>query len=855
MNSFLLHFTFSENAGISRQREPVRFGVPIQSGGLINTNRLALLDNSTQKTLENSHINSVSSWPDGSCQWLEISTVLDIDAGQSKTLALVVDTEQLPLENYAEPDTLTQTTVSGVGHRLDSDGSVKLEKGGSVVQLSFFVTDTTGKRVIIKLESQHEMQHDSCLQQIIFKGVAPSHSSLANMQFTVRLSHHFHSDILDLHICIHNPTAAKHVNGLWDLGDPNSIDFRESGVIIDYVNSSEKWLELHSDNGFNNYSFQNSLKLNQLASGGDNGSSAVHMNKHGKVEVLSNGFELELDGNNCLNGKRAEPIVSAMLDDAVLRIHLSDFWEAFPTAISSMPGRTEVQLHAGTEVSNHELQPGERSTKMLTLGFDEKTTNAQKSWLANRLTMPVIEAGELCIADSILQHALADLTALDKSLLNLVVDPDIFLHKREVIDEYGWRNFGDVFADHESLYVASGDKPLVSHYNNQYDLMLGFGLQYLRTMDSLWLRLMNDLANHVNDIDIYHTELDRVEYNGGLFWHTNHYQDAHTATHRTFSVKHYNEKQPWGTSGGVSAEHCYTGGLALHYFLTRDATSAESVLKLARWISSNMDGDSCLLGRLHSIAKFELRNIIKCVRRRSVVQFQYPFTRATGNFLNACLDSYAVSGDRQWLTKADFIVENTFHCDDEIASRDLENIEGTWFHTIFLQAVVRYMVVKLELGEADAAYVHSKHAYLHYLHWMAENTVPYLENPSVLEFVNDTWAAQDIRRHGLLIAAANLDSKNEEYFLSKANQYKDHIVQTLGGSDTLSFTRIQAIILQNISLCAPMESDQITIEHEELSGVVQKTVLGECLSAAKKIGHGLRNFHWKSEYRWLRSRF
>jgi len=61
------------------------------------------------------------------------------------------------------------------------------------------------------------------------------------------------------------------------------------------------------------------------------------------------------------------------------------------------------------------------------------------------------------------------------------------------------------------------------------------------------------------------------------------------------------------------------------------------------------------------------------------------------------------------------------------------------------------------LAEAGTAFVYSKHAYLHYLYWMAENTVPYLEYPSVLDFVNDTWATQDIRRYGLLIDAANLD--------------------------------------------------------------------------------------------------
>ena len=29
---------------------------------------------------------------------------------------------------------------------------------------------------------------------------------------------------------------------------------------------------------------------------------------------------------------------------------------------------------------------------------------------------------------------------------------DTFEHKREVIDEYGWRHFGDIYGDHEAVF-------------------------------------------------------------------------------------------------------------------------------------------------------------------------------------------------------------------------------------------------------------------------------------------------------------------------------------------------------------------------------------------------------------------
>ena len=80
---------------------------------------------------------------------------------------------------------------------------------------------------------------------------------------------------------------------------------------------------------------------------------------------------------------------------------------------------------------------------------------------------------------------------------------------------------------------------------------------------------MNELAAHVIDIDIYHTDRDKAAYNGGLFWHTSHYVDAGTldATAPT-------RAQPGVGGGGPANEHNYTAGLLLHYLLTGDRAVA-----------------------------------------------------------------------------------------------------------------------------------------------------------------------------------------------------------------------------------------------------------------------------------------
>src|SRR4029453_3378944 len=156
-----------------------------------------------------------------------------------------------------------------------------------------------------------------------------------------------------------------------------------------------------------------------------------------------------------------------------------------------------------------------------------------------------------------------------------------FHAKREWADEFGWRHFGDLVADHEWAFLPQGQW-LVSHYNNQYDALECFALQFLRTGDYRWRELMADLARHTRDIDIYHTVGDKGAYNGGLFWHTAHYVDAGTSTHRTY---------PEGSSGGgPSSEHNYNAGLMLHYFLTGDAASRDAAIGLGQWVLDMEDG-------------------------------------------------------------------------------------------------------------------------------------------------------------------------------------------------------------------------------------------------------------------------
>ena len=78
-----------------------------------------------------------------------------------------------------------------------------------------------------------------------------------------------------------------------------------------------------------------------------------------------------------------------------------------------------------------------------------------------------------------------------------------FFAKRERVDEYGWRNFGELFADHE-VWLYGAHEDFHSHYNNQYDPLAGFARQFALSGDQRWYELMHDLARHVLDLSLIH---------------------------------------------------------------------------------------------------------------------------------------------------------------------------------------------------------------------------------------------------------------------------------------------------------------------------------------------------------------
>jgi len=616
-------------------------------------------------------------------------------------------------------------------------------------------------------------------------------------QFSCRLHFFAASSRVMIEFTLRNPRPALHPGGLWDLGDPGSLVFSGLSFRIPLLDDAVEEITCSVEPGREPVRCLNlagGLSVYQESSGGANWQSPVHRDHTGQVPLRLRGYELSLGNGAVSRGERATPLVWCGARDSGIAAVVPHFWQEFPTAIAANRSEINLELYPARFAGKHELQGGEQKT--FTIHLDFACSAVGLDWARAPLTVSVApeehrRAGIL--ADLPLS---GEVGGRSSDLIDwFIPDPLELVRKREVIDEYGWRNFGELYADHEAAHHR-GNVPFISHYNNQYDPCAGMYRKFFSTGNPVWGRLAADLARHVLDIDLYHCDVDREEYNRGLFWHTDHYIDAGLASHRSFSREHLKVKDPRFCGGGPGAEHCYTTGLMLHYFQTGDPAFRDAVITLADWAVRSLAGPFTVLAAM----KRGMRYIAQLRQGNGTRPLfpRYPFTRGTGNTINACLDAYEVGGGDRFLKRAEELIRGTLHPDDDIAARNLLKAEVAWSYTVLLVAVAKYLNKKCELGQFDASYAHARASLLAYAEWMQLHEYPYLEKPEILEYPNETWAAQDLRKSVVFYYASRYASPEwREAFVERGKYFFAAASQELSRHVSSRFTRPVALMLQN----------------------------------------------------------
>jgi YetA-like protein len=772
---------------------PVSCGIPWPRGALRDCIHLALRDIYDRRIPLQAR--SLDRWPDSSLRWILLDWHAETEAApyrlgvtddaplqpqnamtvRSNGSAVTVDTGTAQFEIHANSQfPFRSVRVSGVP-AIDA------------ARTSFAVEDENGRQFVPHVTAIRIQEPGPLRAQVHVHGKLRSSYSEELADFESRLHFYANSAMVRFELTIRNPRKAAHPGGLWDLGNDGSIYLRDASLTIAMPDVAASAIRCSQHFGAPFEILPCPLELYQDSSGGPNWKSSNHLNRRHDVPNTFRGYRLKAGAVERL-GERATPALSLTAGDCTLGVTVPSFWQNFPKAIEATSDSVVLRLFPRQYADVHELQGGEQKTHDFAVLLGSSGSDAAEQALAwFRAPAVVAATPEWYCASAALPYLTPKADDPNVGYLKLVdaaiEGPNTFEHKREVIDEYGWRHFGDIYGDHEAVF-QKGPTPLVSHYNNQYDAIAGFAHQFLRSGDKRWFQHMNELAAHVIDIDIYHTDRDKSAYNHGQFWHTFHYVDADTGTHRSYP------KAAKVCGGGPANEQCYTTGLMLHHFLTGSPASRESALGLARWVIDMDDGD-------RTVFRWLARGDTGLASKSRTFDYHGP-GRGAANSIAALIDGHRLSGDAAFLAKAEQLIRRCIHPADNVPARNLLDAENRWFYTMFLQSLGRYLDHKAERGELDRMYAYARASLLHYARWMADNEYPYLDKPEILEYPTETWPAQDIRKSDIFkIAAKHATNEERDRFLNRSEFFFRYAVEKLSTMPTRSLARPVVLLLSN----------------------------------------------------------
>ena len=223
------------------------------------------------------------------------------------------------------------------------------------------------------------------------------------------------------------------------------------------------------------------------------------------------------------------------------------------------------------------------------------------------------------------------------------------------------------------------------------------------------------------------------------------------------------------------------------------------------------------------------------------------------------MDRYAVLDDISDIKKCAHIIKYTVSPNDCIAQRQLHNVEATWFYTVFFQAVCRFITIKEKLKQTDNEYAYAVSALTHYVNHMLDHEHAYLDKPEILEFPNETWTGQDLRKLCLFAFAKPYMPTLAQAIEQKKQSLQHQIIDRLSNTEENQTTRVLCLMMQNMNFDAYENAAAPTTDllkalsqkrHEKEQGALNNSssefsVKTENLTTF--ISHTLRNFSLSKE--------
>ena len=236
--------------------------------------------------------------------------------------------------------------------------------------LTLRLTDTRGRVRAVRLPVGNE--------DAVFDGTLGLLRFEANLHVIPELQR------VRLELTVHNPRRARHRGGLWDLGDPGSVLVRELSLEVSLADTGStgndrnhvEWIEAPGDDV---QQTDGRLEIYQESSGGENWQSRNHVNRDHCVPMTMRGYRVRTKTGE-RTGLRATPVVAVLSGERYVSCTLEEFWQQFPSAIEAAEGCIRVSFWPGQFPDLHELQAGERNTRVVWLQFGDVIGRTGKRW-------------------------------------------------------------------------------------------------------------------------------------------------------------------------------------------------------------------------------------------------------------------------------------------------------------------------------------------------------------------------------------------------------------------------------------------------------------------------------------------
>ena len=256
-------------------------------------------------------------------------------------------------------------------------------------------------------------------------------------------------------ITIRNPRRAQHPGGVWVLGDRGSIHLHAAVLSLTLASAIQR-LDFAAEAGDPMTAGTTPFEIVQESSGGEHWNGPVHRNQHGTVPWRMRGYRRPVghgrrhrasrdadraarDRRRAHRDRRAALLGELSERDSRRRHERRD--RTLPragTGAGRAAGRRAEDAHDRDRLRRrHGVRPAARWVPTRCCSFRRRRGARRRARCR------------------ISRRAIANPTAgTSRSSISRSIAAG-FLAKREQADEYGWRHFGDIYADHESAFAAA----------------------------------------------------------------------------------------------------------------------------------------------------------------------------------------------------------------------------------------------------------------------------------------------------------------------------------------------------------------------------------------------------------------